>query len=82
MVYNLLTISLITGFGPQGGHVPGQAPDPEVQTQHADQQGAHAQVRRREPLQVSFLVKYWRFMSVCPLNLCLLMCAYSEPGIC
>ena len=45
----------------------GQAADPEVQAEHADQQGAHAQVRGREPLQVSW--KYWRFMSLCPLNL-------------
>ena len=54
IVYNLLTISLIAGLGPQGGHVPGQAPDPEVQAQHADQQGAHAQIGGRESLQVSF----------------------------
>ena len=51
-------ISLIPGLGPPSGHVSRQAPDPEVQAQHADQQGAHAQVRRREPLQVSFPVKY------------------------
>ena len=46
-------IALIAGLGPPGSHVSRQAADPEVQAEHADQQGAHAAVRRREPLQVS-----------------------------
>ena len=43
----------MAGLRPAGGDVPWQAADPAVQAEHADQQGAHAQVRRREPLQVS-----------------------------
>ncbi len=31
----------------------GQAPIQEIQAQHGDQQGAHAQVGSREPIQVS-----------------------------
>ena len=43
----------LSGFRPPSCHLSGQAADQEIQTQHADQQGAHAQVRRRVPLQVS-----------------------------
>ena len=32
----------------------GKAPVEEVQAQHGDQQGAHAQERSREPLQVRY----------------------------
>ena len=43
----------VSGVGPEGGNLQGEAAVQEVETQPGDQQRADAQIRGRKPLQVS-----------------------------
>lgn len=43
----------LSGFGPARRDMQGQAAVQEVKAEHGDQQGAHVEIGRREPIQVS-----------------------------
>ena len=47
---------VISGFWSSGGNMQGEAAVEEVKAEPGDQQGVDAQIRSREPLQVSILV--------------------------
>ncbi len=51
--FNLFLLIPVAGFGPASSNMPREAAEQAQQAQHGDQQGAHAPLRGREPLQVS-----------------------------
>ena len=54
-VFKICALS-VAGLGSAGSNMPREAAEQAEQTQHGDQQRAHAQIRSRKPFQVSYCI--------------------------